>query len=122
MPNSISSFQGHDSEILALDFNKYNNTIVSGGVDSLVKVWDLRNFGNVAIHRGHRLAVRSLKCSPHSENVIASTSYDMTCRVWNTNIVHEAHSEFVTGVDFSLFVPGQIATCAWDESIHIFNI
>lgn len=28
---------------------------------------------------------------------------------------YEHHTEFALGVDFNLFVEGQIATCAWDE-------
>jgi peroxin-7 len=75
---------------------------------------------------GHGYAVRRLKCSPHKRNIIASASYDMTCRIWDlerpmaTN-VHDVHTEFVLGVDFSLFVPGLVATCAWDERINIFQ-
>jgi peroxin-7 len=28
---------------------------------------------------------------------------------------YEHHTEFALGVDFNIFVEGQVATCAWDE-------
>lgn len=31
------------------------------------------------------------------------------------------HTEFVFGVDFSLFQPGVIATCGWDETVQIIR-
>lgn len=35
--------------------------------------------------------------------------------------VYDRHAGFVCGVDFNLFVPGQIATASWDESMHIIR-
>ena len=32
------------------------------------------------------------------------------------------YTEFVVGIDFNLFIEGQIATCAWDERVDIINI
>ncbi|KAJ3060880.1 peroxisomal targeting signal 2 receptor [Podochytrium sp. JEL0797] len=128
---SSTTFRGHTHEILALDWNKYDpNVLVSAGVDHSVKVWDIRNTSKDLITlRGHEYAVRRVKCSPHSGTVVASAGYDMTMRVWDTsrghnNLVrmHDLHTEFVLGVDFNMFVKGMVATCAWDESVHVFNI
>ncbi|KAJ3231973.1 peroxisomal targeting signal 2 receptor [Chytriomyces hyalinus] len=130
-PRSSTTFRAHASETLALDWNKYDPySIVTAGVDHAVRVWDLRNTSkDVLTLRGHEYAVRRVKCSPHSKSVVASTSYDMTMRVWETSRafnnlvqVHDLHSEFVLGVDFNMFVPGQVATCAWDELVHVFPV
>lgn len=77
--------------------------------------------------KGHEYAVKRIKCSPHDGNVIGSTSYDMTMRIWNLAMgkqvfVHDKHTEFVQGIDFSLFVPGLVATCAWDESVDFIQL
>jgi WD40 repeat protein len=32
------------------------------------------------------------------------------------------HSEFVTGLDFSMFNEGQLATASWDKSVGTFSI
>ncbi|KAJ3391007.1 peroxisomal targeting signal 2 receptor [Entophlyctis sp. JEL0112] len=131
-PRSGMTFRAHHGEALALDWNKYDsNCLVTGGVDHAVRVWDIRNTTKeMALLSGHDYAVRRVKCSPHSGTVVGSTSYDMTMRLWDfsrpsgTGLLHvyDAHTEFVLGLDFNLFVPGQIATCAWDESLHVMNV
>ncbi|KAJ3043201.1 peroxisomal targeting signal 2 receptor [Rhizophlyctis rosea] len=129
LPTSIQTIPAHPAEILALDWNKYQpGVLVSGSVDHTIKVWDIRFPSRERnILRGHEYAVRRVKCSPHRGNVVVSTSYDMTMRVWDMEkgvpvFVHDAHTEFVLGVDLNIFFEGQIATCAWDESVHIVNV
>ncbi|AGO13684.1 AaceriAGL190Wp [[Ashbya] aceris (nom. inval.)] len=82
-------------EALTCDFNKYRpHVIATGGVDKMVKVWDLRmvrqtlttsRTAPVSINemQGHSLAVRKVAWSPHHSNRLISTSYDMTCRAWH---------------------------------------
>jgi peroxin-7 len=128
-PHSVNTFRAHNNEVLALDWNKYYpDQIVTGSADSLIKVWDLR-MTQAPIDElvGHQYAVRRIKCSPHNGNIIGSTSYDMTMRVWDisqhqTIFLNEEHTEFVLGLDFSLFNPNLIATCGWDELVCLFRI
>ncbi|CCK71883.1 Pex7p KNAG_0I00920 [Huiozyma naganishii CBS 8797] len=99
-------FMAHSgSETLSVDFNKYRtNVIATGGVDNKIKIWDLRMLrtGPLSIRGkwpegprgakqvqctneivgGHELAVRKVNWSPHSSNYLLSTSYDMTCCIW----------------------------------------
>ena len=83
-------------EVLSLDWNKYRPFVLaSAGVDKQIKVWDCRMVqlgpdgaaqpavggaceANLA---GHEYAVRKVQWSPHRADVLASASYDMTCRV-----------------------------------------
>ncbi|AET39314.1 Pex7p Ecym_4249 [Eremothecium cymbalariae DBVPG len=89
------SFIAHRGlEALTCDFNKYRPHIVAtGGVDKLIKVWDLRMVRQSLLHtrsspvsinemQGHSLAVRRVFWSPHHSDMLLSTSYDMTCRTW----------------------------------------
>ncbi|XP_061668266.1 peroxisomal biogenesis factor 7 isoform X3 [Syngnathoides biaculeatus] len=74
----------HDGEVLTCDWCKYDQNIaVTGSVDRSLRVWDLRNPRQpVNQMRGHALAVRRVKFSPFSGNVLASCSYDFTVRCW----------------------------------------
>ncbi|RUS22255.1 WD40-repeat-containing domain protein [Endogone sp. FLAS-F59071] len=129
-PRSVQTVRAHNNEILSLDWNKYTeHTIVTGSVDHTVKVWDLRHLDRELVClRGHEYAVRKVKCSPHQGNIVASAGYDMSVRVWDVAApgemkmveLHDLHTEFVLGVDFNLYIEGQIATCAWDEMVHVF--
>lgn len=82
------------NEILSLDWNKYRQfTLASAGVDKLVKTWDCRMVATVppaseAVSGvcewqvpGHEFAVRKVQWSPYRPDVLATASYDMTCRV-----------------------------------------
>jgi len=120
-PRSVATIRAHDGEVLAVDWNKYNEFgFASGSTDRSVRVFDLRKpMSPMLVLQGHQYGIRRLKCSPHSEHIIASCSYDMSVCIWNTQredslmMRAEHHSEFVMGVDFNLFRPGQLATCSW---------
>ncbi|KAJ3152699.1 peroxisomal targeting signal 2 receptor [Irineochytrium annulatum] len=131
-PSSTSTIRASTSEVLSLDWNKYDpSCIATGAVDHSVKVWDLRHTAReVMLLRGHEYAVRRVRWSPHSGCILASASYDMSMRVWDTSKgmrdnlvhVHDAHTEFVLGVDFNLFHEGRVATCAWDEGVCVMDL
>ncbi|KAL7280417.1 hypothetical protein ACG7TL_005345 [Trametes sanguinea] len=84
------------TEVLSLDWNKYRPFVLaSAGVDKAIKIWDCRmvQLGPEAAQNpavggvcesqllGHELAVRKVQWSPHRADMLASASYDMTCRV-----------------------------------------
>eukprot|EP00939_MAST-03C_sp_MAST-3C-sp1_P002519 g2519.t1 len=130
-PNAAQSIAAHGHEILTVDWCKYQqNMVVTGSADKMLKVWDLRRTSMaVAVLGGHGLAVRRVKCSPHERGTLASASYDMSVRMWNYRQAHSSllkrfdhHSEFVCGLDLNLFLPGEIATCAWDRTLVVWNV
>ncbi|CCE62242.1 hypothetical protein TPHA_0C00860 [Tetrapisispora phaffii CBS 4417] len=156
-----NSFIAHSGlETLTLDFNKYRPTVLaSSGADNSIKIWDMRmirnnNSNNTVmptsnpicmneIRKAHDLAVRRVVWSPHQSNLLLSTSYDMTSKVWKdfsfdgskitgkTNSIDPGsgliktfhhHTEFVFGADWSLWgQPGFIATTGWDSKVYIWN-
>lgn len=81
------------TEVLSVDWNKYRPFVLaSAGVDKSVKVWDCRmiktndapQVGGICETQllGHEYAVRKVQWSPHRPDVLATASYDMTCRVY----------------------------------------
>ncbi|KAG5647864.1 hypothetical protein DXG03_007788 [Asterophora parasitica] len=79
-------------EVLTIDWNKYRPFLLaSGGVDKLVNIWDCRMIKPGELNQvggaretqlfGHEYAVRKVQWSPHRAEVLATASYDMTCRV-----------------------------------------
>ena len=99
----------------------------------------------VASLLGHEYAVRRVAWSPHSANVLASASYDMTARIWNIDTgalggaagmgqfgnagmgggrlagIYDQHTEFVVGVAWSFFEAGVVASCSWDQEVHLWR-
>ncbi|KAF8916027.1 WD40 repeat-like protein [Mucidula mucida] len=130
------------SEILTIDWNKYRPfTLATGSVDKSIKVWDCRMIKMSEVNQvggvcemqlpGHEYAVRKVQWSPHHADVLASASYDMTCRVWNASptvtgprlmYIHDPHTEFVVGCGWSLYEEGVLASCAWDSRLNVFHL
>ncbi|CAK7269175.1 peroxisomal targeting signal 2 receptor [Sporothrix epigloea] len=138
---------GAPAEILTHDWNKYNDTVIAtGGVDKTIRTFDIRNpaGGALSYMMGHEFAVRRLAWSPHAHDVLLSASYDMTVRVWTDGSppppapppaqqqspvrmgtelgVMNSHTEFTTGVDWSLFGEGGwVASTGWDERVLLWD-
>lgn len=104
-PN-ISSHRAHDAEILSLDFNKYEEQVVTCSIDKSIRVWDLRKLTmpiNVLQH--HRYPPKKVRFSPHIPWLLASGSFDMNVHFYDLRDTTEPlkmkgaqHTEFVTGV------------------------
>jgi len=149
------------AELITLDWNKYRPFVLAtAGVDKMVKVWDCRMVQNAQPGAqavgglcevqlpGHEYGVRKVQWSPHRPDILATASYDMTCRMyvnlcnrykyrqsnaacrWSTNPtaggsnllrVHDSHTEFVAGCSWSLYDEGLLASCGWDGKLCVFR-
>lgn len=88
------------TELLSIDWNKYRPFVIaSAGVDKVVKVFDCRmastlpptsqSVGGVCEIQlpGHEYAVRKVQWSPHRADILATASYDMTCRMYVVSVI-----------------------------------
>jgi len=133
-PNVQTIIAHPKSEVLTLDWNKYREGLIAtGGVDRSIRLWDLRQPKEPRETLwGHNYAVRKLAWSPFSATSLLTSSYDMTCRLWETSDMNQTgpssvghmagvfdrHTEFCVGLDWSLFGDGFfVATCGWDEAV-----
>jgi peroxin-7 len=66
--------------------------LASAGVDKVTRVWDCRMLQRGEVGQvggtcesqllGHEYAVRKVQWSPHNADILATASYDMTCRMY----------------------------------------
>ena len=75
----LRCLQGHVMGVWAMV--PYGDTLVSGGCDRDVRVWDLQSGQAVHMLRGHTSTVRCLKMS--GPNIAISGSRDTTLRIWD---------------------------------------
>jgi len=53
---------------------------------------------------------------------------DMTINIWDVGkenpLVNrmEHHTEFVVGLDWNMFIEGQIGSASWDETVTLFDM
>ncbi|XP_055700842.1 peroxisomal targeting signal 2 receptor [Phlebotomus papatasi] len=121
--------KAHDAEVLSCDWARYEqNLLATGGSDGLIRGFDLRNFSVPLFElQGCEYAVRRIRFSPFSPNIVAAVSYDSTTRIWDFQRTPEAietirhHSEFNYGLDWNALRCNQLADCGWDSLVHVFT-
>lgn len=78
----------HSREIFALEFLGDQTRLLSGGRDSIIRIWDFASGDMVGFLQGHDDYVYSLAASSDGERVI-SGSGDHTVRIWESSPLRE---------------------------------
>ncbi|XP_014275850.1 WD repeat, SAM and U-box domain-containing protein 1 isoform X2 [Halyomorpha halys] len=121
-----------DGELLAVggETGKDKYEVVSGGMDCLVKVWNMklaeRSMMPVWSLSGHGGNITCVRYSPKLAELLASTSTDKTCRIWDSysgNCLHivENHDSIMTCCAFSPDAT-LLATGSMDKSVSIWEL
>ena len=113
---------------MTLDFNKYDQQIATGSTDKTIRVWDLRNLTQpLTILPHHRYPPKKVRFSPHQGWLFASCGYDMNVHIYHMNDSVEPlkfkgaqHTEFIPGLDWSMFDEKLIASAGWDGRLLIW--
>lgn len=132
----------HDLGVSSLDFaaishmlnvgetGKDKYEVVSGGMDCLVKVWNMKvaekSMMPVWSLSGHGGNITCVRYSPKLAELLASTSTDKTCRIWDSysgNCLHivENHDSIMTCCAFSPDAT-LLATGSMDKNISIWEL
>ncbi|KAK4109251.1 WD40 repeat-like protein [Canariomyces notabilis] len=95
----------HSKSVWRVAFSPDGRTVASELEDGLISVRDFVN-GSMRNLTGHSSGVAGISFSRQDSNILASLSYDMTLRVWNTHKAHEVRffsvpGRTVTAVAFS---------------------
>ena len=78
----LKTFRGHSHGVWSVAYAPDGQTIVSGGVDRYVRVWDIETGRLLRSLRGHTADIRALVFTPDGRT-LASGSEDRTIRLWN---------------------------------------
>jgi WD40 repeat protein len=76
------AFKAHSSYALDLSFTPDGQTLISAGMDRLIKLWTVPGWQQSGTLEGHEKSVNSLSLSPDGR-MLASGSTDGTVRLWS---------------------------------------
>lgn len=118
-PSRVVS-KAHDGDVNCVSFSPFDEYLVAtGGSDSLVKLWDMRNLSH-SLHdlSGHNAGVYQLSWAPFDETVIGSSGEDRRVVVWDTSRIGQEQSpeDAVDGPPELLFVHGGHTSKVFDFS------
>ena len=118
----VHRLEGHDRGGVAVAVA--GNLVISGGVDSIVRLWDLKVGRERTKFRGHEAPITNIVFSANGK-LAASGSWDRTARIWEVATGRElhaikGHTEVVMGVAFT---PDgrQLVTTSWDQSARLWG-
>jgi WD40 repeat protein len=74
-------FEAHSSYVLGLLFSRDGRTLVSAGMDNVVKLWSVPDWTPVRTFEGHANSINSISLSPDGRT-LATGSTDATVKLW----------------------------------------
>jgi WD40 repeat protein len=75
-------FEAHDSYVLGLIFTADSQTLISCGMDNVVKLWNVDDWKLVSTLEGHTHSVHTMALAPN-ENRLVTGSSDKTVKIWS---------------------------------------
>lgn len=117
----------HIGEAFSISWNNsLNNLVVSAGMDSTIKLYDLNKGIGIQTLVGHKGVCYSVNWHPTINSVVASTSADKTTKIWDVNsgkIIKTiiAHNSEVLHCDFNKY-ENILATAGSDGTLNVFDL
>jgi WD40 repeat protein len=104
--------------------SRHGSTIVTGGSEMVVKLWDARTRKLKRSLKGHKMSIRKVAVSPDGK-LVGSASADWTVKVWN---IESGQLKFSVighknGVNSVTFSPDgkMLASCGWDGFLRFWD-
>ena len=81
-PDVVHELKGHDQTPLSVGFTSDRRYAASGGIDKVIRLWNLQTGKTIQFLPGHKAAVMSVIFSP-DDRYLVSGGVDNTIRVWD---------------------------------------
>ncbi|KAI3981532.1 hypothetical protein MKX01_034923 [Papaver californicum] len=106
--------------VYGICFHCDGSLAASCGVDSIVRVWDLRSGRSILTFEGHNKAVYGIGFSPNGYH-LATGGEDNTCRIWDlrkkkSKYIIPAHSKQISQVKYDNREGYFLATASLDKT------
>ncbi|VDO26215.1 unnamed protein product [Haemonchus placei] len=102
----LTTLQDHKSSVMAVDWNKNGNWLLTAGRDHLVKLYDLRTMKEMYSYKGHKKEVTSISWHPIHEGLFVSGGGDGSIAYWlvenekEVAFLEHAHDQAVWAMKF----------------------
>ena len=128
-PQQRRAFEGHSAPVRAVSFSADGQSVLSGGDDNTVRIWDAMTGKLNAVLRGHSRPVESCAFSPDGRLVL-SGDQEGQIKLWNIldykemrasqGRTLEGHEDAILSAAFSRD-GSQIVTASRDHTARIFD-
>lgn len=81
-PRQITSFTGHEDRVSAVVFSSDGRTMISGGLDGIVRIWDSWTGKETRNFRAHLQGINAIALSGDGQT-LGTGSFDKTVKLWD---------------------------------------
>ncbi|MGB3712994.1 MAG: WD40 repeat domain-containing protein, partial [Candidatus Promineifilaceae bacterium] len=75
-------YEAHDSYVLGLKFTADSQTLISCGMDNVVKLWSVGTWEHIRTLQGHSHSVHTMALAPDEKTLVTGSS-DKTVKLWS---------------------------------------
>lgn len=75
-------FEAHESYVLGLKFTADSQTLISCGMDNVVKLWSVGSWEHIRTFEGHTHSVHTMALAPDEKTLVTGSS-DKTVKLWS---------------------------------------
>ncbi|CED84147.1 Peroxisomal targeting signal type 2 receptor [Phaffia rhodozyma] len=139
----IKNFHEHSREVMSIDWSNLNKEIfASCSWDGSIKLWSPDRQTSLVTILAHQACVYATQFSPHSPNLLGSSSEDGTFKLWDLRLPDTRTSGTISGsggaravveircmnggevlsFDWNKYKEGIIATTLTDSSIQTYDL
>lgn len=124
--SQTSILPGHSGWVRSLNFSADGGSLVSGGDDRIINLWDIKTGSIIKSFPGHSASITSVSISSDCITV-ASGSWDGIISLWDISkerhqCIKQLHHQRVNVVSFSPNNPQQILSASEDGIVRYWGI
>jgi WD40 repeat protein len=120
----LRDFLGHSGAVTCLAVNPGGDSLITGGEDKSVRVWEVASGKQLRSFQGHLTKVTAVATRPDGQQ-IASGSEDGAIRIWDIGTAddHKALTEASDSLWAVAFSPNgkRVAAAGADKAIRVYN-
>ncbi|MEZ2286042.1 protein kinase [Microcoleus sp.] len=121
----VKTLTGHSDWVRSVAISPDGQTLVSGGGDNTIKIWNLATGNLIRTLSGHSSTVFSVAISPDGQTLV-SGSVDKTIKIWNLatgNLIRTLSGHSSTVFSVAISPDGQtLVSGSYDNTIKIWNL
>jgi len=79
----VRRFEGHEGDVLSVEFDPWGDRLLSGGTDSTMRLWDVETGEELGVYADHFDNVVDVAFHPIDRNVAVSMAIDTAPTLWD---------------------------------------